>query len=82
VLKTFQQTRVVIKARKHKRAFAQEEKMVLSTKQIAEFQRIHKQVFCRPITKQQASLDGLALIRLVSIIQPMLLGEAEVNEEL
>lgn len=55
--------------------------MQLSNRQLQEFQRIHKQVFNRPITKQQASLDGLMLIRLVSIIQPMLRGEAEVNEE-
>lgn len=56
--------------------------MTLSTKQLQEFQRIHKRVFCRPITKQQASLDGLALIRLVSTIQPMLRGEAQLDEEL
>lgn len=55
--------------------------MTLSSRQLQEFQRIHKKVFCRPITKQQASLDGLALIRLVSLIQPMLRSEAEVSEE-
>lgn len=51
--------------------------MTLSTRQLREFQRIHKQVFNRPITKEQASLDGPMLIRLVSIIQPMLRGEAD-----
>ena len=45
--------------------------MTLNDKQIREFQKIHKQVFKKSISKQQAMQDGLALIRLVSIAQKM-----------
>ena len=43
--------------------------MTLDDKQIKEFQKIHKKVFKKSISKQQAMNDGLALIRLVSLIQ-------------
>lgn len=46
--------------------------MQLSSKQIKEFQAIHKRVLGKQISKQVAMADGLALIRLVSLIQPML----------
>lgn len=45
--------------------------MTLNNKQIAEFQRIHKRIFKKSISKQQAMNDGLALIRLVSLAQKM-----------
>ncbi|GEM_PF-2013398 len=45
--------------------------MTLNDKQIKEFQKIHKRVFKKSISKQQAQYDGLALIRLVSLIQKM-----------
>lgn len=44
--------------------------MTLTDKQIKEFQAIHKKVFRKQISKQQAMADGIALIRLVSLIQP------------
>lgn len=43
--------------------------MTLNDKQIKEFQKIHKKVFKKSISKQQAMYDGLALIRLVSLVQ-------------
>lgn len=45
--------------------------MTLNDKQIREFQRIHKRVFRKSITREQAMLDGVALIRLVSLVQKM-----------
>lgn len=54
--------------------------MQLNEKQIKEFQAIHKRVFGKQINKQVAMADGLALIRLVSLIQPML-RENEVDDE-
>jgi len=45
--------------------------MQLTQKQIKEFQKLHKKVFGLPITKQQAMTDGLALIRLAMLIQPI-----------
>lgn len=54
--------------------------MQLNNKQIKEFQIIHKRVFGKQISKQQSMADGLALIRLVSLIQPML-QEDESNDE-
>ncbi len=45
--------------------------MQLNEKQIREFQKIHKRVFRKSISKQQAMYDGLALIRLVSLAQKM-----------
>lgn len=44
--------------------------MTLNEKQIKEFQRIHKKVFGKHVTKEQAMVDGVALVRLVSAIQP------------
>lgn len=44
--------------------------MTLNDKQIKEFQRIHKQVFGKHVTKEQAMADGLALLRLVHVTQP------------
>lgn len=44
--------------------------MTLSEKQIKEFQRIHKKVFGKLVTKEEAMTDGLALIRLVYLTQP------------
>jgi len=44
--------------------------MQLSKKQIREFQALHKKVFGKVISKEQAMTDGVALIRLVSITQP------------
>lgn len=44
--------------------------MQLNEKQIREFQALHKKVFGKVISKQQAMADGTALIRLVSVIQP------------
>jgi len=46
--------------------------MKLSNEQIKEFRAIHKRVFGKGINKQQAMVDGLALIRLVSLIQPVI----------
>ena len=46
--------------------------MKLSNEQIREFRTIHKRVFGKNINKQQAMVDGLALIRLVSLIQPVI----------
>lgn len=43
--------------------------MTLNDKQIKEFQKLHKKVFKKSITRQDAQQDGLALIRLVSLIQ-------------
>lgn len=43
--------------------------MTLNDKQIKEFQKLHKKVFRKSISKQEAMHDGLALIRLVSLIQ-------------
>ncbi len=54
--------------------------MKLSNEQIKEFRTIHKRVFGKSINKQQAMVDGLALIRLVSLIQPVI-QEGEDNEE-
>jgi len=54
--------------------------MQLSSKQIKEFQIIHKRVFGKRISKQRAMADGLSLIRLVSLIQPML-REKEGDDE-
>jgi hypothetical protein len=48
----------------------QENVMTLNDKQIKEFQRIHKKVFGKHVTKEQAMTDGLALIRLVYLTQP------------
>ena len=45
--------------------------MKLSNEQIKEFRAIHRQVFGKSINKQQAMADGLVLIRLVSLIQPV-----------
>lgn len=44
--------------------------MTLNEKQIREFQTLHKKVFGKVISKEQAMNDGMALIRLVSIAQP------------
>ena len=53
--------------------------MTLNDKQIKEFRAIHRKVFGKSINRQQAMVDGLALIRLVSNIQPMKKGS--VNEK-
>ncbi len=45
--------------------------MKLNDNQVKEFRAIHKRVFGKSINKQQAMADGLALIRLVSLIQPV-----------
>jgi hypothetical protein len=44
--------------------------MQLTDKQIREFQAIYIKVFGKTINKQEATTDGMALIRLVSLIQP------------
>jgi hypothetical protein len=44
----------------------------LTNKQTIDFQAIHKKVFGSLITKQQAMSDGLSVIRLIALIQPML----------
>lgn len=46
--------------------------MKLNNEQIKEFRAIHKRIFGKSINKQQAMADGLALIRLVSLIQPVI----------
>jgi hypothetical protein len=46
--------------------------MKLSEKQIKEFQSLHREVFGYPISKQQAMADGLSLIRLAMLIQPII----------
>jgi len=45
--------------------------MQLTQIQIKEFQKLHKEIFGVPISKQQALIDGLALIRLAALIQPI-----------
>lgn len=43
--------------------------MTITKKQLKEFQRLHKKNFGNNITKEQAQLDAMSLIRLVYITQ-------------
>ena len=43
--------------------------MYISSKQIKEYQLIHKRVFGKNVTKAQAEAEGLLLIKLVSLMQ-------------
>ncbi len=54
--------------------------MTLNEKQIREFQALHKKVFGKVISKQQAMNDGLALIRLVSVTQPRKVVQNDITE--
>lgn len=56
--------------------------MRLTDKQLTKYQKIYKDSFGRPISKEKALEQGLALLRLVRVItQPPKNNETEKNNE-
>lgn len=55
--------------------------MRLTDKQLTKYQKIYKDTFGRPISKDKALEQGLALIRLVKTITQPKINETEKNNE-